>query len=188
MLSFLLFSFFVFPFYIFIYFSWEALEGRSLIGSVREWDFFFFRSFSFLRSGGYLILLEGCPWLVRPNPLSECYWVSLTLYTLPFRLLSLPPLYLRLGVPDPYLDRRLLPLLIFGNPNMCHSGFNSSSHSEEELSSFNEEPSSSGTPELAMSPPSLTPSDRNNEGVVPERAAVQGEGQRYYVLSEPSGD
>ena len=137
------------------------MEGRSPIGFVREWDFFFFRFCSFLRSGGSLFLLERCPWLARSNPLSKCYLVSRTLFILPFRLLSLPPLYLRLGVPDAYLHRQLLPLSILGNPNMCHSGFNSSSQSEEELSSSDQDPSSSGTPNLALSPPSLTSFDRN---------------------------
>ena len=70
---------------------------------------------------------------------------------------------------------------------MCHSGFNSSSRSEEELFSSGQDPSSSGTLDPALSPPSLTPSDRNSERVVPECEDIQGEGQRYYVLTESSG-
>ena len=98
--------------------------------------------------------------------------VSRTLFSLPFRLLSLPPLYLRLGVPDPYLGRQLLPLSVLANPNMCHSRFNSSSRLEEELSSSDEEPSTSGTPELVPSPSSLTPFDKNSEGAAPGRVVV----------------
>ena len=130
-------------------------------------------------------MLGQCPWPAPPFLLSECYLVVRTLFALPFRFTSLPPLYLRLGVPDPYQDRRLLPLSALENPIMCHSGFNSSSRSEEEPSSSGQDPSSSGSPEPALSPPSLTPSDRNSEGVVPERE--DREGQRFYVLTESSG-
>ena len=85
------------------------LEGRSLVGFVREWDFFFLRFFFFVRSGGSLSLLECYDRLVCHRPFfPDVYLVVRFLYTLPIRLLSLPPFYLRLGVPDPYLGHQLI--------------------------------------------------------------------------------
>ena len=73
---------------------------------MREWDFIFLGFYFFVRSGGSLCLLERYDGLiVRRSPLPEVYLVARSLYSLPVRVLSLPPLYLRSGVADPYLGR-----------------------------------------------------------------------------------
>jgi len=106
--------------------------------------------------------------------LSEAYLVCRTLFVLPYRLVSLPPLYLRLGVLDPYSHRELLPLPASRAVEMAGSGTNSASRSTEE---------DSGNPSVSADVPSETPSDQQSGGVVPGRAA---RGQRYMVVSESS--
>ena len=105
------------------------MEPRNLLGLVREWDFFFLHLCSFFKASGSLSLLGRS--VGQGTPLGEVFLVCKTLLCLPIRLMDLLRLYLRLGVPDPYHGRYIVPHFWLGNPKMSHSSFNSSSQSED---------------------------------------------------------
>ena len=112
-----------------------------------------------------------------------CCFAFRALYKILGKLLSLPPLYRRLGVRDPYFGHLLPSLPTLPSLEMCCSDFNSSSRSNEKCSSFAEESSSS---DGSLPPPSFTPFDRGSRGRVPDQPSGGEVGQRFYKIFESS--
>ena len=144
---------------------------------MREWDFFFIRFCFFVKFGSLLSLLKWYNRSIYHRPSFLVYLVVWSLYTMPVRLLSLPPFYLRIGVPDPYLGCQLISQFVFRTLGMCHSGFNSSSQSEEEQ--FD-----SGDPSTSLSNPSIAPSDRGSEGRPSVWISSEGASHRFYKIPD----
>ena len=143
------------------------MEGRNLVGFVREWDFFFLRFFFFFRFWNSLLTVERYTRSLFTSPAYfECCFAFRALYEISTRLLCVPSLYRSFGVRNPYFGRPLPSRPVLPSLEVSYSDFNSSSRSEEERSGSDEEPSSSGSSEHSPLLPSISLFNRNSRGRV----------------------